>query len=179
MASLNTTTPQIPLQNTRCHIAKPPQPPVIRGKSVFLSGSIEQGAAVDWQTRITTSLSHLPITILNPRRAEWDSSWVEDISCAPFREQVEWELDALDAADVIAIYFDKDTKAPVTLMELGLHAKRANVVVCCPQGYWKRGNVQIVCARFGIEVVETLEELVQGVIGKLVDLGVREDEEVV
>jgi Nucleoside 2-deoxyribosyltransferase like len=125
---------------------------------------------------MTTSLAHLPITILNPRRADWDSSWVEDISNPPFREQVEWELNALAAADIIAMYFDNDTKAPISLMELGLHVKSGKMIVCCPQGYWKRGNVQIVCARFGVRVVETLGELVEGVVGMMRDLGVGEVE---
>jgi hypothetical protein len=149
------------------YIAKPPHPPAIRGKSVFLAGSIEMGTAVEWQSAMEAALAHLPITVLNPRRMEWDNTWVQDITNAPFRGQVEWELDALDAADVIAMYFDKEGKAPISLMELGLHAASGKMVVCCPEGYWRRGNVQIVCERYGIELVETLEELVKRVVKKL------------
>ena len=57
--------------------------------NVFLAGSIEQGAADDWQTAVAAELQDLEITILNPRRDEWDASWVQSMEFAPFREQVE------------------------------------------------------------------------------------------
>lgn len=76
-------------------------------------------------------------------------------------------------ADVIVICFVPDTKAPISLLELGMYAslygKEGKVVVCCPQGFWKRGNVKIVCGRFGVGVVETVEELERVVRGKLVE----------
>jgi hypothetical protein len=159
--------PPPPPTSQKCHIAKPPQPPTIHGKSVFLAGSIDSGAAPDWQSALTTSLAHLPITILNPRRDDWDATWTQDISDAKFREQVEWELDGLAAADVIAMYLAPDTRAPISLLELGLHAASGKVVVCCPAGFWRRGNVQIVCGRFGVELVEGLEELVERVVRRL------------
>ena len=33
------------------------------------------GTAEDWQTRLADRLAHLPITILNPRRDNWDKTW--------------------------------------------------------------------------------------------------------
>jgi hypothetical protein len=127
---------------------------------LFLAGSIEQGKAVDWQTIVTTALSDLDIIILNPRRESWDASWGESIDSEPFREQVEWELEALDNADLIIFYFAPETKAPITLLELGLHARR-NALVCCPEGYWRKGNVDIVCRRYSIPEVPTLEALIE------------------
>lgn len=138
-----------------------------KGKSIFLAGSIDQGHAPDWQTRITNKFSNLPVTILNPRRHDWNDSWEEDITFEPFREQVEWEQDMLDAADVIALYFAKDSKAPISLLELGLFARSGKMIVACPKGYWKRGNVQIICKRFNIELVEGIDNLVEGVERKL------------
>ncbi|KAJ7610793.1 hypothetical protein FB45DRAFT_324608 [Roridomyces roridus] len=151
------------------HILKPPTVISIPGgrKSVFLAGSIEMGTVEDWQTILTHNLSHLPITIINPRRDEWDSSWVQDISNPTFKTQVEWELDGQDAADVIAMYLHPDTKAPISLLELGLYAPSGKMIVCCPEGFYRRGNVQIVCARFGIELVDSIDELTQRVIEKL------------
>lgn len=70
----------------------------------------------------------------------------------------------MEAADVVAVYFNPATKAPVTLLELGLcvGAKgygRGKVVVACPEEYWKRGNVLAVCAKFGVKVVGSVGEL--------------------
>lgn len=73
----------------------------------------------------------------------------------------------MEAADVIAVYFGPKAQAPISLLELGLFARTGKVVVACPKGYWKRGNVQIVCSRLGIELLDTLDELVQSLIKKL------------
>lgn len=62
-------------------------------------------------------------------------------------------------ADVIAMYFSPDSQAPITLLELGLFSRSGKVIVACPEGYWRRGNVQVVCKRFGIELLGSLEEL--------------------
>jgi hypothetical protein len=138
-----------------------------KGKSIFLAGSIDQGHAVDWQTTITEKFRNLPVTILNPRRPDWDSTWVEDITFEPFRQQVEWEQDMLEAADVVALYFAPHSQAPISLLELGLFARSGKLLVACPPGYWKRGNVQIVCQRLKVELVDTIDELVDRVERRL------------
>jgi hypothetical protein len=121
------------------------------------------GAAEDWQGQVAKALVPHDILVLNPRRDDWDPSWEQRRDNPQFRAQVEWELAALEYADRIVVYFDPATKAPITLMELGLHARPhpGKVVVCCPEGYWRKGNVDIVCARFGIRQVDSLEELVK------------------
>ena len=132
-----------------------------RGPSVFLAGSIEQDRAERWQDKVINLLSDRPIQIFNPRREDWDESWTQKISDPNFREQVEWELDALDFVDVIIVYFDKLTLSPVTLLELGLYASSGKLRVCCPDGFWRKGNVEIVCKRWNIPMYESLEDLVK------------------
>ena len=46
-------------------------------------------------------------------------------------------------------------------MELGLHAMQDNVLVCCPEGFWRRGNVEIVCERYDIPLYESLEDFIE------------------
>jgi hypothetical protein len=72
------------------------------GPTVFLSGSIDAPPAT-WQRTLTASLCHLAVTVLNPHRPDWDSTWKEDSSFAPWVEQVKWELDGMEAADVMAV----------------------------------------------------------------------------
>lgn len=129
--------------------------------SIFLAGSIDMGNAVDWQKEVENAFSEYNINILNPRRDDWDSSWVQDISNDQFKQQVQWELDHLEWSDLILVYFDPKGQAPITLMELGLHARSGKIIVCCPEGYWRRGNVQIVCDMYEIPLVNTLEELIE------------------
>jgi hypothetical protein len=119
-------------------------------KSIFLAGSIEMGAAENWQDKLSRALADQDIVIFNPRRDNWDSSWVQSISNPQFREQVEWELDHQEQADQIVMYFDPTTKAPISLLELGLAARTGKLTVICPDGFWRKGNVEIVCKRFHI-----------------------------
>ncbi len=142
-------------------VIKPPATVSLDGRipTVFLAGSIEMGAAEDWQTRAERSLGDLDVVLLNPRRDDWDASWVQSIDNPQFREQVEWELAGLEHAAVVAMYFAPGTKAPITLLELGLCARGGKLVVCCPEGYWRRGNVEVVCARYGAPLLPTLDEL--------------------
>jgi len=150
-------------------ILKPPTPITLADNeaTVFLAGSIEMGRAEPWQAMVEQAFADLPITILNPRRNEWDASWEQSINNPQFRGQVEWELEAQERAAVIAMYFAPATQAPITLLELGLFARSGKLVVCCPPGFWRRGNVEVVCARYGVPLMTSLEELLRSVRERL------------
>ena len=128
-------------------------------RTVFLAGSIETGVAENWQNHIIALLANSDVTVLNPRRPQWDNSWQQSLENAAFVEQVNWELDALQHADCIVLYFDAATKSPISLLELGLFADSRKIAVCCPEGFWRKGNVDIVCHRHKVPTVETIEEL--------------------
>lgn len=130
---------------------------------IFLAGSIEMGTAENWQKKFIEEFKDTELRFLNPRRNDWDSSWKQEISNPQFKEQVSWELDGLDYADLIVFYFDPNTKSPITLMELGMHAKSGKCIVCCPTGFWRKGNVDIVCEKYNIQVVNSFEDLVKEV----------------
>ena len=136
------------------------------GLTIFLSGSIDTPPAT-WQHKISAYLSHLDVTLLNPHRTDWDNTWKEDPSFEPWAKQVKWELDGMEDADVIAVYFRPQTPAPITLLELGLWARSGKCVVGCSDGYQKRGNVRVVCQKYGIDCFESVQELAEGVKRKL------------
>lgn len=129
--------------------------------SVFLAGSIEMGMAEEWQKKVVEALRDEDVIVFNPRRDDWDSSWIQDIDNKPFRRQVEWELEAQEKASLILFYFSPNTKSPITLLELGLVARNRKqfVMVCCPEGFWRKGNVDIVCERYGISTVSDINKL--------------------
>ena len=127
---------------------------------LFLAGSIEMGKAEDWQAKVVEELKWAPGSILNPRRADWDSSWVQSIENHEFRTQVEWELNGLEDANVIALYFARDTVSPISLMELGLFHKR-HLIVCCDGEFPRKGNVDIVCKRYRIRQADTWDNFIQ------------------
>jgi len=128
---------------------------------VFLAGSIEMGKAEDWQKKCVKELADYPIQFLNPRRDDWDSSWEQTIENKQFNEQVTWELDSLEKSDFIILYFDTETKSPISLLELGIHAccNPEKLVVLCPEGFWRKGNVDIVCERYGVKQVKDFDEM--------------------
>jgi hypothetical protein len=126
--------------------------------TVFLAGSIEMGAAEDWQSVIPELFKDRDkLTFLNPRRDDWDSSWEQKESNPQFSKQVNWEMNMLDLCDIIFMYFSPETKSPISLLELGLYADSTKMIVCCPDEFWRKGNVDIVCSRYNIPVYNTLE----------------------
>ena len=134
---------------------------------IFLAGSIEQGKALKWQEKVVEALSDTNVLLLNPRRETWDASWDENKDNAEFRTQVEWELDALARANYIVMYFDPDTKSPISLLELGLYADSGKLLVVCPEHFWRKGNVDIVCEKYHIPQFSSLDELIHNMREKL------------
>lgn len=146
-------------------LCKPPAPfsASTTDRVVFLAGSIDQGHADDWQSSIAAALGDLDVVVLNPRRHAWDPTWVQSIENPAFRGQVTWELDGLERADRIALWLAPGSQAPITLLELGLHARGGKLVVGCPPGFWRRGNVEVVCERFAIPLIAGWNEFVAAV----------------
>lgn len=142
--------------------------PVDKISRVFLAGSIEMGKADNWQKEVELAFeSSDDILLLNPRRTDRNSSWIQDIHNPEFNEQVNWELQAMETADLIIMYFAPGTLSPVTLLELGLQASSGKLVVCCPEGFQRKGNVDIVCRKYKIPQVHTIEELILAIHHKL------------
>lgn len=146
-------------------------PPVFRYKptglvkpSLFLAGSIEMGLAFDWQAKVCEQLDKAMSIIFNPRREGWDTSWKQSIDEPNFNAQVTWEMQMIEQADLVMIYLDPETKSPITLAELGLVAamKPSQVHLCCPEGFWRKGNVDMICERYGIRTYETMPAMITG-----------------
>ncbi len=141
-------------------IVKPPTPLASvdwRRTSIFLAGSIEMGAAEDWQSQTTKLLREHDMTVLNPRRDDWDATWEQSMDAPQFREQVQWELEALERADVILMHFCLGTYSPISLLELGLFARSGKLVVSCPPEFWRHGNVHITCVRHRVPLYPDLD----------------------
>jgi hypothetical protein len=139
--------------------------------SVFLAGTIEMGTGEDWQPNAIEALSGKVGAIYNPRRPDWDSSLKQSISDPVFNEQVNWELDHIERADMVYFYFDPKSKSPITLLELGMVSGmgekkpgRPPAIVCCPLGFWRRGNIEIVCARENIPLYADFDESIGAVL---------------
>jgi Nucleoside 2-deoxyribosyltransferase like len=135
-------------------------------KSIFLAGTIEMGKSEDWQSKTIDILetSGMDVDIYNPRRKEWDDSWKQEFTSPQFYQQVNWELDALEKADIIIINLLEDSKSPISLLELGLFADSGKLLVCCPSKFYRIGNIEIVCNKYNIPLFESMEDLINYLI---------------
>jgi len=156
-------------------VIKPPNPVNFEDNMskifIFLGGSISDNKADPWQEKITKEIEKIDkdniITILNPRRDNWDSSWKNTPEDKNFNEQVLWELNCQEECDWIIYYIDPKTQSPITLMEIGAFGMfedcEKHILVCCPDGFWKKGNVEVFCNRYEIPLFTTFDELVNAI----------------
>lgn len=151
-------------------VIKPPDPIYASPKrQIFLAGSIEMGKAEDWQKKVADILEYEDVILFNPRRDDWDTSWKQEKDNPQFRGQVEWELEALEQCDTIFMYLSPGTISPISLLELGLFTDtgggwNTKMIVCCPEGFHRKGNVDIVCERYGVDQIDSLEELYEALL---------------
>lgn len=144
-------------------------------KSLFLAGSIEMGKAEGWQNNVISQLKIRKVElereglyisdfdIVNPRRSDWDSSWEQKYENPQFNQQVTWELHNLKKCRDILFYFDPSTQSPITLLELGLvvgiNSKKVSVI--CPEGYWRKGNIDVLCHVHGVKQFSDIKSFVE------------------
>ena len=136
---------------------------------LFLAGSIEQGKASDWQSdaiKFYGAQQELDeLVIVNPRREIWDATMEQKIENREFNFQVSFELDHLEKADAVVMWLEPGTLSPISLFELGLltgwtSAGLLNkLVIGCPEGFWRKGNVEVVTSRYRIQLVSTFDEM--------------------
>jgi hypothetical protein len=112
------------------------------------------GSSIDWQSDVEKIFEHKNIKLYNPRRDSWDPSWIQSQNHKQFNSQVNWELSKLEKCDIIFIYFSPDSKAPISLLELGLFIDSKKIIVCCPTGFYRHGNISIVCSRKGVPLYD-------------------------
>jgi hypothetical protein len=136
-----------------------------KSTTVFLGGSIANGEVEDWQKETIEKFrgySNEHLTIFNPRRDDYDTSTIQTTENEYLVKQINWELDALEEADYVLIYFHPNTYAPISLLELGLHADSiCKVVVCCPDDFYRQANVEIVCERYRVAFHKDLDAAIR------------------
>ena len=125
---------------------------------MFLAGSIEMGNCEDWQVKVFEEFPK-GVTFLNPRRDDFDTSQ-EQVKENPYiRGQIQWELDNIKGADIVFLYLDPATKSPISLLEMGICLERkANLIVVCPPGFYRKANIDITCEDYNTPVFESLDE---------------------
>lgn len=134
----------------------PPTPITYSDKpSIFLGGSIEDGNAPNWQPEAAQILDKMGYDVYNPRREKWGTLEQKELEF-----QINWELTGIETADIVLINLVSGTKSPISLLELGLCAGNPYMTpyVVCQPDFYRYTNVKVVCDRFGLKLLSSLEE---------------------
>lgn len=124
--------------------------------SLFLAGSISN--AENWQDIAVELLKDTNLTVINPRRKNFD---INNSIIAV--QQIEWEFERLQTSKNILFWFSKETTAPITLYELGAaltrralktNIKPTNIFIGCNPEYTRLLDVQVqtrlICEYYGM-----------------------------
>lgn len=109
------------------------------------------GTARDWQAEVEEYYADTGVVLVNPRRDDWDPTWEQKVENPHFYQQVKWEMNAIAASDAVLFVFEPGTKSPISIGELYMCAatRPDEIVVVCPDGFWRKGNIDIVLEHFG------------------------------
>ncbi len=127
---------------------------------LFLGGGITN--CPDWQKEMVHKLSGTNLTLLNPRRAEFD---VKNPNIAV--EQIEWEHRHLTRSDAILFWFPSETLCPIVLYELGAWNFRPKKLFIGVHPQYQRKldvEVQTRLERVGQVIAYSLDDLAAQVI---------------
>ena len=113
--------------------------------SIFLGCGISN--CKNWHKKLVGELAFgkFPITVINPRRENFDIAKQEESLI-----QIKWEHKYLRLVDIIVFYFCEETVCPITLFELGAALERnlnkdnpQRILVYCEPNYIRKFDVGI------------------------------------
>jgi hypothetical protein len=109
------------------------------GVGLFLAGGISN--CPDWQASAADKIAGtLPITVINPRRNNWDMKTDDPESI----RQITWEFKHLRLCKHVIFWFPCETVCPITLLELGAHLERpVELTIGCHPKYERRFDVEV------------------------------------
>lgn len=144
---------------------------------IFFAGSIDNGAAEEWQDKLFKDLIECPtglvssdkyrdIICFNPRRNNWTKLDTENLE-----NQIKWELNFIDMSDLVIVYFGDTSKSPITFLELGtLLANRKNVIIYCSEKFYRYDNVRVTAEHYDRTICTTYEDFLYEVNQRVINI---------
>ena len=128
---------------------------------IFLAGTIDMGNSVDWQTMLYEEFQMMngKYILFNPRQENWDASRLGEMDY-----QVNWELEHLEKSDMIIMYILGSSKSPISLLEMGLHARSGKMYVICEEDFYRFDNVRITCSFYDVPLFTSLDDFKQEIL---------------
>ncbi len=137
----------------------PPDSTDVPGLRIYLAGAIDMGAAVNWQAQVIDMLPDSnQLVVFNPRRDRFTPDTQD--------EQIHWELEAMERASAILIWFPKEAKAPISFFEAGLYWNSGRLYVGAERGFYRRRNLELTAERYGQFVSYSLSDCVMAILAQ-------------
>lgn len=121
-------------------------------KYVFLAGSMDADQTTNWRTQCITALENSH-HIFDPTHKEHDS-----LNKWEMKNHINWELDALNRADIIILNFLPNALSPISLVELGLYVPSGKLIVICPKEFYKNTYVTTLCKKYNTPIFLSTEQ---------------------
>jgi len=140
-----------------------PHPYTWINKSLFIAGWIS--GCPDWQTEFKSFFKDSALTLLNPRREHYDIN-----NKAAEIEQITWEHEHLEKADIISFWFWKETICPIVLYELGKYiTSNKEIYLWIDPQYQRKSDVEIQMSLIkpDLKVVYSIKNLAMQVLETL------------
>lgn len=131
---------------------------------LFLAGGIQNCEL--WQNEMIDMLGHVnDLTIYNPRRSNFP---IDDPKAA--EEQITWEYNHLNNADLISFWFSKETINPIVLFELGKFIETDKKIFIGIDPEYERIldiEIQTLLSNPSVEIVYSVKELSNQIINTI------------
>lgn len=142
------------------YVECPDENPFPESTTLFLAGGIT--GCQDWQSKMAYLLRNTELTILNPRRKNFDVS-----NPSMTEQQIAWEYKHLADANAISFWFEPDQIQPICLFELGRWSMQPKTLfIGCDPNYPRINDVliQMRLVRPGLQVVNDLRSLAMQIV---------------
>jgi len=131
---------------------------------IFVAGGISNTA--NWQNSMIELLSDEGVVTYNPRREHYST-----LEPKLLVEQITWEYENLQKADMILFWFSNQTLCPITLYELGRwgNSSHKTIFVGIEPGYLRQQDVEIQTklARPDVNIKYSVKELASEIKAEL------------
>jgi len=121
---------------------------------VFLAGCMEP----QWRNQFIKDLSSQNIVLIDPTNEDYKTQSFDD-----YKAHCYWELDMQNLSDIIVVWLDENSVAPISLFEIGISCGKGQagdkVVLGVDKKYPKRKDLLVRWSYFFNKVAETPDEL--------------------
>ncbi len=140
-----------------------------KGPKIFLAGSVNNGKAVDWQTRAITYMetqwTENNAVVYNPRRPDGEFLPENEV------EQATWTISMLNAVDYIILHLAGDSGSPISTFELGLFVNDKRLHLSIDDSYVRKEIIEIHYDFFGVgQIHDTLEDSIDAIESKILNV---------